>query len=145
MENVYDVARYFLSLGPMNHKKLEKLCYYAQAWFLALTGRRLMDTRFEAWVHGPVSPDLWRKYKEWGGLTISSYDGYPQFRDPQTADFLDKIYRLYGGYSGEQLEQMTHNEDPWNVARGDYPPNAICTNTISDYDMRDFYKRLLNQ
>lgn len=39
-------------------KKLQKLCYYAQAWAYALKGYRLEDTDYQAWVHGPFSPAL---------------------------------------------------------------------------------------
>ncbi len=144
MENIFDVAKHFLLLDQMNHKKLQKLCYYTQAWFLALTGRRLMNTWFEAWVHGPVSPELWRKYKDWSGLTIASYEGLPNFHNPQTPVFLNKIYQLYGHYTGDQLEQLTHTEAPWIKARNNYPPDAICTNAISDNDMADYYKSLLS-
>lgn len=144
MENIFEVAKYFLLLGQMNHKKLQKLCYYAQAWSLALTGVCLMNTWFEAWAHGPVSPVLWRRYKEWGGLLISSYEGNPSFNSSQTALFLDKIYQLYGHYSGDQLEQLTHKEEPWINARKGYPAGAICTNTISEDDMASFYRTLLH-
>ncbi len=143
MENIFEVAKYFLSLGQMNHKKLQKLCYYAQAWSLALTGVCLMNTWFEAWAHGPVSPELWRKYRDWGGLIISSYDGSPNFLNANTKFFLDKIYKLYGSYSGDQLEQLTHNETPWLNARQGYPTGAICTNEISNNDMKNYYRQLL--
>ena len=36
MEKVMDVANWFLSQSSMTHKKLQKLCYYAQAWHCAL-------------------------------------------------------------------------------------------------------------
>lgn len=144
METVFDVAKYFLLLGQMNHKKLQKLYYYAQAWSLALTGNRLMDTWFEAWAHGPVSPVLWHKYKDWRGLTISFYEGVPNFSNDRTKNFLDKIYQLYGQYSGDQLEQLTHSETPWINARQGYPEGAACTNSISENDMAAFYKNLLN-
>ena len=64
--SVYDVANWFLSKGEMTHKKLQKLCYYAQAWCYALKGYRLEDTDFQAWVHGPVSPALWERFKGFG-------------------------------------------------------------------------------
>lgn len=144
MENIFDVAKYFLLTGQMNHKKLQKLCYYAQAWSLALTGVRLMNTWFEAWVHGPVSPQLWHKYKDWGGLIISSYEGIPNFQSNQTKVLLDKIYKLYGHYSGDQLEQLTHQEAPWINARNGCPSNAICTNIISERDMASYYRSLLH-
>ncbi len=34
----------------MTHKKLQKLCYFAQAWCFALRGYRLADTDFQAWA-----------------------------------------------------------------------------------------------
>ena len=34
--SVFDIANWFLTKGQMTHKKLQKLCYYAKAWYLAL-------------------------------------------------------------------------------------------------------------
>jgi len=34
--SVLNIAQCFLSKQGMTHKKLQKLCYYAQAWHLAL-------------------------------------------------------------------------------------------------------------
>lgn len=143
MERVNDVARYFLSKEPMNNKKLQKLCYYAQAWSLALYGEPLMDTWFEAWAHGPVSPELYSRYRDWGGLRILSNDGAPKFKNKDVSSFLDKIYRLYGEYSGDELEKFTHEEGPWIRARGNYPPGAVCRNKIPDEEMKEYYKGLL--
>ena len=36
MENVRNIAGWFLSRDTMTHKMLQKLCYYAQAWYCAL-------------------------------------------------------------------------------------------------------------
>ena len=66
MYSVFDIANWFLSQKTMTHKKLQKMCYYAQAWSYALYNRPLMDTEFQAWVHGPVSPQLYQKYKGHG-------------------------------------------------------------------------------
>lgn len=46
--SILDIANWFLSKEPMTHKKLQKLCYYAQAWGLALYNIRIMDTKFKA-------------------------------------------------------------------------------------------------
>ena len=64
--SVFDIANWFLSKGEMTHKKLQKLCYYAQAWCYALKDYRLENTDFQAWVHGPVSPALWERFKSFG-------------------------------------------------------------------------------
>ena len=36
---VKDVAEFFLTKQSMTNKKIQKLCYYAQAWFYALYNR----------------------------------------------------------------------------------------------------------
>jgi uncharacterized phage-associated protein len=48
MVSVENVADWFLSKGSMEHKKLQKLCYYAQAWHCALEGEALFPERIEA-------------------------------------------------------------------------------------------------
>ena len=57
--SVYEIANWFLNKGSMTQKKLQKLCYYAQAWCYALKGERLIKSDFQAWIHGPVSPALY--------------------------------------------------------------------------------------
>ena len=52
-----DTAAYFLALVEedegelMSHLKLQKLCYYAQGFHLAITGYPLFTDRIEAWTH----------------------------------------------------------------------------------------------
>ena len=66
MVSVFDVASWFLSKEKMTHKKLQKLCYYAQAWSYAICPEPISDAKFEAWVHGPVCHELYNKYKSYG-------------------------------------------------------------------------------
>ena len=134
MLNILDVARYLLSLGSMKHKKLQKICYYIQAWYLACTGKPLMDTEFQAWAYGPVSPTLYYMYREWGGLTIPKIT-YPQYNlniPDNIKRFITAVYELYKEYSADELENLTHQEKPWIEARGDVPGGKPCTNVISN-------------
>lgn len=139
MTDVRYVAQYFLSKESMSHKKLQKLCYYAQAWYLANHGQSLMPNRFEAWVHGPVSPDLYAQYKNWGWALIPKS---PENRGLFTSceiDLLDKVYNVYGSYTGDELEALTHRETPWIKARMGCSPSEYSRNPISMIDMRDYY------
>ena len=61
--SVFEIANWFLKKSNMTHKKLQKLCYYAQAWYYALKNKRLVDSDFQAWSHGPVSPALYERFK----------------------------------------------------------------------------------
>lgn len=54
--SIFDIADTFLSIEPMTHKKLQKLCYYAQAWHCALENEPICSASFQAWIHGPVCP-----------------------------------------------------------------------------------------
>ena len=133
------IAKWFLSKQSMEHKKLQKLCYYAQAWHCALEGKPLFPETVEAWVHGPVIPVLYQKYKSYGWQKIPQV----HFDDTQipenSLDVLNAVYNTYSDFSGEQLEALTHNEAPWLRARGNLKPFEVCTNPISLKDMRDFY------
>ncbi|MDO4166986.1 MAG: DUF4065 domain-containing protein [Eubacteriales bacterium] len=139
MESIYDVAKYLLSKEPMSHKKLQKMCYYAQAWYLANYKERLVPNRFEAWVHGPVSPDLYNRYRDWGWENIPIYRDKIDFEDRQTASFLDEVYKVYGDYDADELEKITHREEPWKNARRGIPAGVYSRNPILLSDMRDYY------
>lgn len=144
MEQIGEVAKYFLAKEPMTHKKLQKLCYYAQAWYLANFGEPLMSSVFEAWVHGPVSPELYSNYRDWGWLSIHQDSSIqPQITDKRIERYLDLVYKSYGAYSGDQLETFTHQEEPWKRARKGYPPLEHCRVVISEDDMRECYKKRL--
>ena len=53
MASVFDAAKYILEkMNTISAWKLQKLCYYAQAWALAWTGEPLFQEDFEAWAAG---------------------------------------------------------------------------------------------
>ena len=52
-----DIANAFIWLAAqtdvaINVYKLQKLMYYAQAWYLGVYGTPLFDADFQAWIHG---------------------------------------------------------------------------------------------
>ena len=74
--SIFDVANWFLGKEPMNHVKLQKLCYYAVAWGYALFNRPICaESEFQAWINGPVSPTLYEKYKKTGWKKHNQDDG----------------------------------------------------------------------
>lgn len=145
MIQIYEVAKYFLKKEPMSHKKLQKLCYYAQAWYYANYGCPLMPNSFEAWIHGPVSPELYSVYRDWGWLPIRQDENIqPQIPNNSIKNFLDLVFKTYGPYSGDQLENFTHQEEPWQKARKGYAPSEYCRVPISGKDMQEYYGKRLN-
>ena len=141
-QTIFDVANWFLSQSPLTHKKLQKLCYYAEAWSEALLGTSISkNATFEAWVHGPVNYDLWRKYSHYGWNVIKQAEACPDF-PPEKEEILGSVWLTYKGLTGTQLETLTHREDPWKNQRVGLSPFERSNNIIQVEDMAKYYRAL---
>lgn len=142
MLSCFDIADYFIWIANetgsfISNLKLQKLVYYAQAWHIALYNNPLFEEDFEAWVHGPVVPSLYQKYKSFGWQPISE-DVAPGLPN-DVLQFLDEVAEEYFACDAYELEQMTHAEDPWNWARGDLAPDEPSNEVIKKEWMKEFY------
>lgn len=135
-----DVALYFLSKESMTNKKLQKLCYYAQAWHYAFYDEGLFYQEVEAWVHGPVVKDVYDKYKnnKWNLINKISKKELIDFND-EINDFLDDVYNKYGEFDGDQLEALTHSELPWQEAREGLEEWEASETPIDPVTMSNYY------
>ena len=142
---VLDVAKFFLEKENfMTHKKLQKLVYYAYAWYMVRNNqpgerlmRKLFEGRIEAWVHGPVCRELYDRY--------SSLNKYvAQALSTSEKDLLEKIWLIYGKYTGAELENLTHKEEPWKTARGKLAGLVRSSKVIKDRDIYEYYHAKLN-
>lgn len=150
---VENVAEWFiLNVENVTNKKLQKLVYYAYAWYLTLFNEdkdnlenRLFSVKCEAWIHGPVVPQLYSKYKKYYSNVIPvdlKCEENFEFNE-DVLDLLIQIKDVYGNYNGNQLESISHQEDPWINARKNCKPNEICSNTIDDITIFEFYSERL--
>lgn len=139
MYDIYQVADEFLNMDSMTPKKLQKLCYYAQGWCLGISNEKLFKEDLEAWIHGPVSPLLYDKYKIYGYLNIPQNSKASD--DKELRGIVEQIYRIYGHLSGDQLEQMTHSEEPWLNARKNLEPWEPSNEIIKIEDMRKYFSQ----
>ena len=142
MYHIFDVANWFLNKEPMSHKKLQKLCYYTQAWSYALKNRPFVDSEFQAWVHGPVSPRLYAKYAGRGFEDITPESSCLISFSNEDKELLESIWETYGEYTGNALEVLTHNEPPWRIARGSCVVSERCDETINKDDMIKYYRSI---
>lgn len=125
--------------------KLQKLLYYLQAWSLGINKVPFLKTSFEAWVHGPVSRELYDRFKSthslYSFITVSDviHTNPEAMVDADDIEFINYILDNYAGYSGAELETMTHKENPWIEAREGYSPMQSCKKMISEEAMRNYY------
>ncbi len=115
-----DVARFFVEAGSkksMSNMKLNKLVYLAQAWSLARNGKPLFDEEIQAWEYGPVIPEVYREYKQYGSNLIPpthSFD-FSQI-DAETYELLLDVAREYMHYPSGSLVNLTHaSGGPWDT------------------------------
>ena len=146
---VVNVAKYFLSkidteagevITPL---KLQKMIYYAQAWILALNDRIFFQEDFQAWVHGPVIPNLYYQYKKHGYSAIPKVETFDvSIFDDDQLNVLEMVRYAYGRYDAKYLEELTHNESPWKEARGECKVDEICTRVISKESIKSYFKEV---
>jgi len=126
----------------VSNLKLQKLLYYTQAWHLAFTKSPLFGEEFEAWVHGPVVPRVFRRFKDFGWKTIDVK--VTPLADPKVTAHISAILEAYGHFDARQLERLSHSEGPWKAARGTLAPDESSSNVITKASMREFYWRTIH-
>lgn len=140
MANVFDTAKYILEIcGEMSTMKLQKLCYYAQAWSLVWDDKPLFNEDFEAWANGPVCPELF--FRTQGRFSVTAKDetgGDEDLTDEQIAT-INEVVNYYGNHNAQWLSQLTHMEDPWNDARRGIHYNESSNNIITKESMALYY------
>ncbi len=122
--------------------KLQKLVYYAQAWYLALYDKPLFDEELQAWISGPVQPELYDRFKSYKWNPISEHPEKVELPE-QIKDHLIEIIEVFGKYQAYYLERMVKGEDPWLKARRGIPRDEHATVAIEKQDMQTYYKTLL--
>lgn len=108
----------------ITHLKLQKLLYYAQGVFLAITGKRLFKEQIEAWQHGPVVAKVYDEYKKFGRDNIlievdanvedviRNIEG-----NVEVSNILNMVYDNFAIYTAWQLREMSHVKNgPWDKA-----------------------------
>jgi uncharacterized phage-associated protein len=138
----------------VSHKKLQKLLYYVDAWHLVNFGEPILKEDFQAWIHGPVVPELYHELKEFGfnDLTVINEEEETVDKEIEAiiakngiedkVDFIYSVLDNYGSLSSFDLELLSHSEKPWIDARGNCLPHERCTNVISKDSMLEFYSTL---
>ncbi|MFA6095252.1 MAG: type II toxin-antitoxin system antitoxin SocA domain-containing protein [Candidatus Paceibacterota bacterium] len=147
------VADYLLLKGqqsgkPITNKKLQKLLYYAQAWFVTLKNEKLFPETIEAWIHGPAIRSIYNEYKFFGFNPISKkLDSGKVIKALGSIDLtlLDLVWKVYGKRDAAYLEALTHSEDPWIQAREGLETSEGSSKEITTDSMKAFYSRKLDK
>lgn len=141
-----DIVKFFLNKADeesgdvITHMKLHKLIYYAQSWHMAYYKVPLINDTFQAWVHGPVIPRIYEHFKRYG------YNALPSIKDIDrdcydegVLTILEMIWKVYGKFGAKFLEELTHSEEPWRIARKGLKVDTPSNEEIKNEDILNYY------
>jgi uncharacterized phage-associated protein len=126
----------------LTNLKLQKLLYYSQAWHLVFEDRVLFDDAIEAWIHGPVVPSVFKRYRDYR-WTVIDCDVTP-VQDVMAIRHIKSVLDSYGSFGATQLERLTHRETPWIMARRGIPRDEPSHNVITTDSMKDYYRQSIH-
>ncbi len=149
------IADYFLAFANatgslLTNMKLQKLVFYTQAWHIAVFNESIFEEDFQAWIHGPVLPSLYERYK--------SFQWHPILRDdleevslrllesqlsPSVREILADVIEEYFHKDAYTLEMSTQQEAPWLIARRQLPLDEPCTNVIDKKTIHNYYSQFV--
>ncbi|MEO0484765.1 MAG: type II toxin-antitoxin system antitoxin SocA domain-containing protein [Pseudomonadota bacterium] len=126
------IANEFLSLalsdpqyGPIDQMKLQKLVYYAHAWWLGTKGVELFPEDVEAWPWGPVVRDIYYQTASFGKQPVTTrlkaLDDMGNWVTPELTEGEEKahvraVWDVHKGFSGIELSNATHMPgEPWTI------------------------------
>ncbi len=150
-----DIADYFIALSNetgslITNLKLQKLVYYCQAWHIAMFETPIFEEEFEAWIHGPVLPELFYQYKgsyyrpiERDDLDGQSLEILRKKFGKTLSEHIENVVEEYFGMESYALEQTTHAEEPWLNARKGLPQDAPSHTVISKDSMKKYYQKFI--
>lgn len=144
-----DIADWFLRSvdreagDSITHLKLQKLVYYAEAWSKTVLDKELFEEDFQAWAHGPVVRSVFDRFNGSGWDALPLPDSEPIEFTEEVEGLLNDVMSIYGQHSAKYLENLTHSEDPWIIARDGKEPEEKSDKVIPKESMVEYYKTLL--
>ena len=116
----------------LTNLKLQKLLYYQQGYHLAAFGTPLFSENIEAWMYGPVVPEVYDIFSGFGSSTLPDVDSDIQLSDQEEILF-NQVYDAYREFSAIGLMNRTHAEKPWIEATPHDRGTIIPQQSMSSY------------
>ncbi|MEM6851220.1 MAG: type II toxin-antitoxin system antitoxin SocA domain-containing protein [Pseudomonadota bacterium] len=139
MADVFSVAKAVCSAGnwSVSNLELQKIVYLAHMTHLGRTSERLVDTAFEAWDFGPVSPELYHRVKRFGEKPVKDvFFGAGTLSDDVALKSVRETCDQFLGRRASELVAITHwDSGAWakNYVAGKRGVRIPDTDILSEY------------
>lgn len=138
------ISYVFERLEEVTPLMLQKLLYFIQGVSYALNAKPMFTENCQAWVHGPVYPevyDIFRDFK-YNPIEDARFVIFECAEDVLTEEecrTIDLVVNTFGEYGGKVMERITHEEMPWKLARKGYTDNIPSNETITMENIEEYY------
>ena len=138
------IAYIFATLEEVTPLMLQKLLYYIQGIYSALYETPMFEEDCRAWVHGPVFEEIYDLFREFKYNPIDDArfaifgSGNEALTDEERG-VIDLVLKTFGMYGGKTLERITHEEEPWLVARRGYDDSIPSREIISKDSIKRYF------
>lgn len=152
LENLFSVSAKMLRVISYVFERLEevtplmlqKLLYFIQGVSDALNGEPIFYEKCQAWVHGPVYPEVYDMFRDFKYNPIEDarfaiFEGSEDALTDKERRTIDLVIDTFGEYSGKVLERITHEETPWKLARRGYADNIPSNEPITLESIKAYY------
>lgn len=155
------LANHFLQLAklearPLTHLHIQKILYFGHGYHLAYYNDPLFSQTVQAWKHGPVIPEVYRVFRDYGKSPITTLaDTYDEHFEctPYRADlsesttrYLASVWDAYKGVSPYKLSDLSHAPDgPWAKASAGQDLDANRGVPMPNPMIREYFVRLVQK
>ena len=157
MYDVLEVCRHIIRYSNLHdygvsNQKLQKLLYFIQAYFLIASPdkRPCFHEAIEAWDFGPVVPEAYHEFKQFGSMDIPFKDFFLDYSSENIFDvkrvpfidniisetdktLIDAVIEKFKYYTATDLVKITHNQRPWQEANARKYNREITKNSLREY------------
>lgn len=138
------ISYVFEKLEEVTPLMLQKLLYFIQGESYALNGKPMFCENCQAWVHGPVYPEVYDMFRDFKYNPIEDarfaiLEGTEDELTDEERRAVDLVVNTFGEYGGKVLERITHEEEPWKLARRGYADNIPSNEPILMENIEAYY------
>lgn len=138
------ISYVFERLEEVTPLMLQKLLYFIQGVSYALNGKPMFSENCQAWVHGPVYPEVYEMFRDFKYNPIEDarfaiFDGNKDELTEDERRVVDLVVNTFGEYGGKVLERITHSEKPWKNARKGYGENIPSNELLSMESIKSYF------
>ena len=147
--SINELAKYIINKHDITPKTLQKILYFIQGFTMAFNKTLFFNDIPQAWVHGPVYPEVYNNYSDFKYNIIDTMDISHEEINLNISDkeknLMDCILRFFTKYSGDVLEKITHIESPWLEARVGLAKNEPSKNPITLESISEYFLQVKNK